>query len=181
MSRIGKKPIKIPEGITVKNTKNLLTVNGKLGELVQQFHKDMKITEDDHCLVITRPSDSQKHRELHGLTRALIANMVYGVSEGYTRELQLVGVGYTVKAGEGYLILNVGYSHTIYIQQPEGITFETPKPTILIIRGIDKQLVGQVAAKIRSYRKPEPYKGKGIKYSDEYIRRKAGKTVGGGA
>ncbi|MBC8213979.1 MAG: 50S ribosomal protein L6 [Candidatus Marinimicrobia bacterium] len=179
MSRIGKKPINIPEGITVKNTKNVLTVNGKLGELVQEFHKDMKITEKENCLLITRPSDSQKHRELHGLTRALIANMVVGVSEGYTKELHLVGVGYTAKASDCFLILNVGYSHTIYIQQPEGITFETPKPTILIIKGIDKQLVGQIAAKIRSYRKPEPYKGKGIKYFDEHIRRKAGKTVGG--
>ncbi len=179
MSRIGKIPIQIPDGVEIKPVDSVLTVKGKLGELTQEIHPDIKLQIEEGKISVLRASDSKKHRELHGLFRALIANLVKGVSEGYTKELNLVGVGYTADAKSGkFLLLNVGYSHPIYIQIPDGITLETPKPTIIIIRGIDKQLVGHVAAKIRSFRVPEPYKGKGIRYSDEQVRRKAGKTIG---
>ena len=137
---------------------------------------------ESNVLTVNVPSETKKMRELHGLTRALIANMVEGVSNGYSKELNLVGVGYTADSTKGdFLLLNLGYSHPIYFQKPESIVFETPSPTSIIIKGIDKQLVGQVAAKIRSLRKPEPYKGKGIRYSDEVVRRKAGKKVAGAA
>jgi len=180
MSRIGRKPINIPDGVTIENQENLVTVKGKLGELQQQFHPDMVITQTDGQLLVKRPSDSKQHRELHGLTRALLANMINGVNEGFKKELQLVGVGYSADAKSGqFLILNLGYSHPIYFQIPEGIKIETPNPTTIHISGIDRQQVGQVAAKIRSLRKPEPYKGKGIRYVGEFIRRKATKTVGG--
>ncbi len=180
MSRIGKIPIQVPDGVEIVPDGTTLTVKGKLGELSQDIHPDIKLQIEDGQISVLRPSDSKKHRELHGLFRALIANLVHGVSEGYVRELNLVGVGYSADAKQGnILLLNLGYSHPIYMQIPEGITVETPKPTIIIVKGINKQLVGHVAAKIRSFRVPEPYKGKGIRYSDEYVRRKAGKTIGG--
>ena len=141
------------------------------------FHEWKRINEDE--VVVTRSTDERQHRELHGLTRVLIANMIEGVSSGFQKELNIVGVGYSVDASKGnFLILNIGFSHPIYFEKPEGITFETPNPNTVIIRGIDKQEVGQVSANIRELRKPEPYKGKGIKYVDEYIRRKAGKSIG---
>ena len=183
MSHIGKKPIDIPEGIDVSiDNSGLVTVKGKLGELSEVFNSHMIIEKADNTIIVNIPSETKKFRELHGLTRALIANMVEGVSNGYSKELTLVGVGYTADASKGnFLLLNLGYSHSIYFQKPDSITFETPSPTSIIIKGIDKQAVGQVAAKIRSLRKPEPYKGKGIRYSDEIVRRKAGKKVAGAA
>tara|TARA_B100000945_G_C20299124_1_gene557116 strand:- start:204 stop:752 length:549 start_codon:yes stop_codon:yes gene_type:complete len=182
MSNIGKIPIGIPEGVTVDIKKADINIKGKLGEMNYIANSELKISLEDNKIVVSRPTNQKKHRELHGLTRTLIYNMVVGVSEGFSKELNLVGVGYTADAGSGkYLVLNVGYSHPIYFEQPDGITFETPKNTVIIIKGCDKQLVGQVSARIREFRKPEPYKGKGIKYSDEYIKRKAGKSVGVGA
>ena len=183
MSHIGKKPIDIPEGIEINiNNSGIVNVKGKLGELYESFNPEMLIEKENNILTVKIPSETKKFRELHGLTRALIANMIQGVSNGYSKELTLVGVGYTADASKGnFLLLNLGYSHPIYFQKPDSITFETPSPTSIIIKGIDKQVVGQVSAKIRSLRKPEPYKGKGIKYSDEIVRRKAGKKVAGAA
>ena len=178
MSHVGKKIIEVPESITIAIDGNLISVKGKLGELNFSFNDRMKVTLNDNEIAVDRPTNQKSDCALHGLTRSLINNMVIGVSEGYKKELTLVGVGYTASAQSGHLLLNVGYSHPIYFEQPDGIKYETPSPTSIIITGIDKQLVGQVAAKIRSVRKPEPYKGKGIKYSDEHVRRKAGKTVG---
>ena len=183
MSHIGKKPINIPEGIEVNiDNSGLVNVKGKLGELSASFNSDMIFEKNENILNVKVPNDTKRFRELHGLTRALIANMIEGVSNGYSKELNLVGVGYTADASKGNcLLLNLGFSHSIYFQKPDSITFETPSPTSIIIKGIDKQAVGQVSAKIRSLRKPEPYKGKGIRYSDEVVRRKAGKKVGGAA
>ena len=181
MSNIGKQPIPIPEDVDVKLQNADIIVKGKLGELTETFNSDIQIEINEQDIVVTRKSDETKQRELHGLTRVLIANMVEGVSNGFQKELQLVGVGYSADASKGnYLVLSVGYSHQIYYEQPEGITIETPNATTVIIRGINKQEVGQVAANIRELRKPEPYKGKGIKYSNEYIRKKAGKSIGVG-
>lgn len=147
----------------------------------EDYNSVMSISLENNILVVSRPSDEKQHRELHGLYRALIANMIQGVSEGYKKELQLVGVGYTADANKGnFLLLNLGFSHPIYFEKPEGIKFETPNTTTIIVSGINKQSVGQVAAKIRALKKPEPFKGKGIRYSDEVVRRKAGKTVGVG-
>jgi large subunit ribosomal protein L6 len=154
-------------------------VKGKLGELNHEFKSDIGISINENEVVVTRNSDEKIQRELHGLTRVLIANMVQGVSQGFQKELNLVGVGYTADASKGnFLLLNVGYSHPIYFETPEGITIETPNANTVIVKGISKQEVGQVAANIRELRKPEPYKGKGIKYSDEHIRKKAGKSIG---
>ena len=179
MSNIGKQPILVPDGVEVSITDNHVVVKGKLGELSQQFDGEMDINLSDSVLTVSRPTDEKKHRELHGLTRILIYNMVTGVTEGFQKELNLVGVGYTADASKGnFLLLNIGYSHPIYFEKPEGITFETPNQTTILIKGNDKQAVGQVAAKIRELRKPEPYKGKGIKYANEFIRRKAGKSIG---
>jgi len=179
MSNIGKQPIPIPEGVELMQTDTELTVKGKLGELKQVFHPEANIAINNNEVLVTRSSDERQQRELHGLTRVLIANMIEGVSSGFQKELHLVGVGYSADASKGnFLILNIGFSHPIYFEKPEGITFETPNPNTVIIRGIDKQEVGQVSANIRELRKPEPYKGKGIKYVDEYIRRKAGKSIG---
>ncbi|MBO8165284.1 MAG: 50S ribosomal protein L6 [Brevibacillus sp.] len=175
MSRVGKKPIAIPAGVTVSLNGTELTVKGPKGTLVRSFHPDMKISVNDNEVVVERPSDNKQHRSLHGTTRALIANMVAGVSEGFSRTLELVGVGYrAAKAGKG-VTLSLGFSHPVEITPEEGIEIEVPNQTTLVIKGIDKERVGQVAAEIRSIRKPEPYKGKGIKYSDEVIRRKEGK------
>ena len=178
MSNIGKQVIIIPENTEVKISSDNVSVKGKLGELNINYNSLIKITENDNILSLSRSSDKREHRELHGLYRALIQNMVFGVNEGFSKELNLVGVGYTVEKKGDFLLINAGYSHPIYFQIPDGIDFELPNNITIIIKGINKQNVGDVAAKIRNIRKPEPYKGKGIKYSDEYIRRKAGKTVG---
>ena len=179
MSNIGKQPITIPEGVKVSRKETSIIVKGKLGELSQEFNHDIQIQINDKEVIVSRNTDEKIQRELHGLTRVLIANMIEGISKGFQKELNLVGVGYSADASKGnFLIINVGYSHHIYFEQPEGITFETPNATTVIIKGINKQEVGQVAANIRKLRKPEPYKGKGIKYSDEYIRKKVGKSIG---
>ena len=179
MSQIGRKPVDIPEGVEITISKESFVVKGKLGELSQNYNCAITIVQDASSIIVSRPSDEKEHRELHGLYRSLIANMIKGVSEGYKKELKLVGVGYTADANKGnFLLLSLGFSHPIYFEKPKGITFETPNATTIIVSGIDKQSVGQVAAKIRELRKPEPYKGKGVRYSDEIVRRKAGKTVG---
>ena len=180
MSNIGKQPIPIPEGVEVQMKNAYFIVKGKLGELTETFNSDIQIEINKENIVVTRKSDEKIQRKLHGLTRVLIANMVEGVSNGYSKELNLVGVGYTADASNNnYLLLNLGYSHSIYFEKPDSVIFETPSPTSIIIKGINKQAIGQVAAKIRSLRKPEPYKGKGIRYSDEVVRRKAGKKIAG--
>ncbi len=177
MSRIGRLPIAIPSGVTVTVTPdNVVTVKGPKGELTKAMVKSINIAIEDNSVVVTRPSDVKEHRALHGLTRALINNMVIGVTNGYARTLQLVGVGYRATLKGKNLTLNLGFSHPVEIEAVEGVTFETPDANTIIVKGINKELVGAVAADIRTWRKPEPYKGKGIKYSDEVIRRKEGKT-----
>lgn len=177
MSRIGRMPIAIPAGVTVTVTPdNVATVKGPKGQLTKAMHKDINIAIEDNAVVVTRPSDVKEHRALHGLTRALLNNMVKGVSEGYQKNLELVGVGYRASLQGKKLVMNLGFSHPVEIEAVEGITFETPAPNKVIVRGIDKEVVGAVAADIRTWRKPEPYKGKGIKYDNEVIRRKEGKT-----
>lgn len=178
MSNIGKKPVNIPEGVSVDINSNRVTVKGKLGELFMNFDRKIDIKKNEELINVSRSSDKRKDRELHGLYRALLQNMIQGVSEGFKKELNFVGVGYGVEKKGDFLLVNAGFSHPIYFQIPKDINVDVPKNTILIISGANKQNVGDVAAKIRSIRKPEPYKGKGIKYSDEHIRRKAGKTVG---
>ncbi len=179
MSRIGKKPVVIPKDVTVTlNNGNALKVKGPKGELENRFHRAMKIEIKDSEVNVTRPNDFKENKALHGLTRALIQNMVYGVTKGYVRNLEIVGVGYRAEMKGKNLLLNIGYSHPVYFVPPDEITLQTPVQTQITISGIDRQLVGMVASKIRSIRKPEPYKGKGIKYSDEQIQRKAGKTAG---
>ena len=177
MSRVGKLPVAIPAGVTVSVTPdNVVTVKGPKGELVRTMHKDMVITIENNEVIVTRPSDVKEHRALHGLTRALVNNMVTGVSKGYEKNLELVGVGYRAALQGKKLVLSLGYSHPVEIEPADGITFETPAATKIVVRGIDKEVVGAVAADIRAWRKPEPYKGKGIKYDNEVIRRKEGKT-----
>ena len=181
MSRIGRKPINIPEGVEVGLNANQVNVKGKLGELSFEHQSSIQVEINENVIQVGRDNDEKKNRELHGLTRALIQNMINGVTEGYKKDLELNGVGFTADASKApFLILNLGFSHPIYFSIPEGIKIATPKPTQISIEGIDKQQVGEVAAKIRSFRKPEPYKGKGVKYSNEFIRRKAGKSVGAG-
>jgi len=180
MSNIGKQPINIPEGVNVNIDTKLgsVTVKGKNGELFLEYNTIIKISEKDNIINVVRNSDNRNNRELHGLYRALINNMILGVSQGFSKELNFVGVGYGVEKKDQFLLVNAGFSHPIYIQIPDGINVESPNTTTLIIKGANKQNVGDFAARIRKIRKPEPYKGKGIKYSDEYIKRKAGKTVG---
>ena len=178
MSNIGKQPINLPDGIEVEINNNNISIKGKLGKLSLTYSNIIKIEKIENTICITRKSDDRNEKSLHGLYRALVNNMVIGVTDGYSKELQLNGVGYTAELKNNFLLVNAGYSHPIYFQIPEGITIETPKITTIIIKGINKQIVGEIAAKIREIRKPEPYKGKGIKYIDENIRRKAGKTVG---
>lgn len=177
MSRVGKQPINIKD-VQVSQSNGSLKVKGKLGELEMNVHPKMKIQVEGEELSVIRPDDTKESKALHGLTRALIQNMVQGVQEGYTKTLDIVGVGYRAELKGKNLFLNIGYSHPIYFAPPETITLEVPTSTQIKITGVDKKLVGAVAAKIRSFRKPEPYKGKGIKYSDETIIRKAGKTAG---
>jgi large subunit ribosomal protein L6 len=178
MSRVGKEPIPIPSGVDVTLEDGKVAVKGPKGELSQTTPTQITITQDGDQLVVTRPNDERENRALHGLVRALINNMVVGVSEGFVRELEIVGVGYRATAqGSNRLELQVGFSHPVHIDAPEGITFEVPQPIRITVRGCDKQLVGQVAADIRKIRKPEPYKGKGIRYAGERVLRKAGKSA----
>jgi large subunit ribosomal protein L6 len=178
LSRIGKRPVEIPKGVTVNLDGNQIKVKGPKGELFKSMHPAIKTEIVDGELKLTRPNDLKETRALHGLTRALIQNMIIGVTESYKKTLEIVGVGYKAELKGTNLLLNLGYSHPIYFVPPAEIKLEVPSPTQIIISGNDKELVGLVAAKIRSFRKPEPYKGKGIKYSDEHIIRKAGKTAG---
>ena len=178
MSRIGKKPVVIPDGVKITQEGNFLKIKGPKGELEQQIHPNISIEIVENQVNVTRANDSKQNKSLHGLSRALVQNMVTGVTDTYKKTLDIVGVGYKAELKGKDLLLNIGYSHPIFLIPPEGVTLETPTPTQIIISGIDKQLVGLVSAKIRSFRKPEPYKGKGIKYSDEHIVRKAGKTAG---
>ena len=177
MSRIGKLPVAIPGGVTVDYREPVLTVRGPKGELTLDVHPAMTVHVGGSEVVVRRPSDGRAHRSLHGLTRALIANMVYGVTNGYTKTLEIVGVGYRAQKKGKVLVLSLGYSHTIDYPEPEGITLECPRQDLVVVHGIDKQMVGQVAAEIRSFRPPEPYKGKGVRYQGEHIRRKVGKTA----
>lgn len=178
MSRVGKKPVKIVKDVTVTKTDGKLVVKGKLGEMSMNVHPHISVEVKNDEVIVTRPDDEKENRALHGLTRALINNLVVGVSTGFTKSLDIVGVGYKAELKGSYLLLTIGYSHPILFAPPEGIKIEVPAPTQIKISGYDKELVGMVAAKIRSFRKPEPYKGKGIKYSNEVIIRKAGKTAG---
>ena len=181
MSRIGRMPITVPAGVTVTiGDENVVTVKGPLGTLTQKFNENMQLSLDAGVLTVARPNDDPENRSVHGLTRALLENMVVGVSSGYSKTLQIVGVGYRCALQGKNLLLNLGYSHPITVDAPEGITFEVPDSNTIIVKGYDKQVVGQIAAVIRSKRKPEPYHGKGVKYSDEVVRRKAGKAGGKG-
>ena len=179
MSRVGKQPIEIVNGVTVENNKNLITVKGAKGQLQKQFNKDMIIEISENEVVVKRPNDNKTNRALHGLTRSLIANMVEGVSKGFEKRLEIVGVGYRAKTAKNKITLSLGFSHPIEYIADNEIEFKMDEDNknIIIVSGIDKQIVGEAAAKVRSYRKPEPYKGKGIKYIDEYIARKAGKAA----
>jgi large subunit ribosomal protein L6 len=177
MSRIGRKPIEIPEGVTVDVKPGAVMVKGPKGELSQTVSSQMTVAEEDGTLTVARPTDRGDDRALHGLTRSLIANMVEGVTEGYSKQLEIQGVGYRARLQGKALELSVGYSHPVSIAAPDGIEFEVPQPTQVIVRGIDKQLVGEIAARIRRVRPPEPYKGKGIRYVGEHVRRKVGKRA----
>ena len=177
MSRIGRAPTAVPAGVEVSIAdNNVVTVKGPKGTLVEQFHPNMTITLADGVVTVTRPNDLKENRSLHGLTRTLIHNMIVGVTEGYKKSLDVNGVGYRVALEGGKLVMNLGFSHQVTMEAPEGITIEVPNQNQIVISGYDKQLVGQFAAEVREKRPPEPYKGKGIKYSDEVIRRKVGKT-----
>lgn len=177
MSRIGKKPISLPAGVTVSvEDGNIVHVKGPKGELFEKINSDMKVNVEDGVVTVERPSDEKEHRALHGLSRTLIANMVEGVSNGFSRGLDIVGVGYRAQMQGKKLVLNMGYSHPVEMEAPEGIEFEVPSANKIIVKGISKQAVGEMAAKVRSVRKPEPYKGKGIRYENEYVRRKVGKA-----
>lgn len=177
MSRIGKKPISLPQGVSVTVEQgNTVRVKGPKGELSQKIHEDMKVSVEENVVTVERPTDEANHRALHGLSRTLIANMVTGVSEGYKKELEIVGVGYRAQKQGKKLVLNMGFSHPVEMEEPAGITYDVPSPTQVVVSGIDKQLVGEMAANVRKVRPPEPYKGKGIKYANEYIRRKVGKA-----
>ena len=181
MSRIGRLPITVPSGVDVTIDGRTVTVKGPKGTLSRALHPDMTVSREDGTLVVTRPTEQKTHKQLHGLTRTLVNNMVVGVTDGYRKGLEITGVGYRAALNGRKLQLNLGYSHQIEIDPPEGISFELENPTRLSVVGIDKELVGQIAAKVRSTRKPEPYKGKGVRYAGEYIRRKAGKAgkIGG--
>ncbi len=180
MSRIGKNPIQIPSGVTVTITENTVSVKGAKGELTQVIHPNMKVEQMDNQIIVSRPNDLKLNRSLHGLTRTLINNMVEGVTKGYEKQLEILGVGYRAAVAGSKLTLNLGFSHPIEFNTPQGITIEIDKDkkNLLAVRGSDKQLVGEVAAKIRSYKKPEPYKGKGIRYLGEHVQQKAGKAAG---
>lgn len=176
MSRTGRKPITLPQGVEVKIDGNVVSVKGPKGQLERAMHQDMIIKMEDNIIVIERPSDNKQHKALHGTTRSLLANMVEGVSKGFEKNLELVGVGYRAQKQGNKLVLNMGYSHPVEMEAPAGIEIDVPAATKISVKGADKQVVGEFAANIRAVRLPEPYKGKGIKYADEKIRRKAGKT-----
>ena len=179
MSRIGRMPITVPAGVTVTVAEgNVVTVKGPKGELKRALRSEMTINQEGNLITVTRPSDAKEHRSLHGLTRTLLANMIIGVTDGYKKELEVNGVGYRVAKEGKNLVMNLGYSHQVIVPEIEGITIDVPAPNKIIISGCDKQMVGQFAAEVREKRPPEPYKGKGIKYVDEVIRRKVGKTGG---
>jgi large subunit ribosomal protein L6 len=177
MSRIGKKPIPVPTGVTVSISPEEVRVHGPRGELFERVHRDITVAQEEDQLVVTRPTDRGEHRALHGLTRSLVANMVEGVTSGFQKSLEIQGVGYRALLKGRDLELALGYSHPVPIKAPEGIEFEVPQPTRVIVKGISKQLVGEVAANIRKQRPPEPYKGKGIRYEGEYVARKVGKRA----
>lgn len=176
MSRVGRMPIEIPAGVTVSQNENTLTVKGAKGELTRTFHPDINIAVEENLITVTRPSDGKEHRSLHGLTRALVANMVTGVHEGFTKTLEINGVGYRAAKQGNKLALTLGFSHPVEMEAPAGITIDVPAPNKIVVSGADKEVVGAVAADIRKWRKPEPYKGKGIRYEGEVVRRKAGKA-----
>lgn len=178
MSRIGRMPVSIPAGVTVDVKGNVVHVKGPKGELTQEMHKDMLIAVEDGHVVVKRPSEDKLHKSLHGLTRTLIANMVEGVEKGYSKELEVNGVGYRVAKQGKQLVMNLGYSHQVIMDEIPGITIDVPAPNKIVISGPDKQMVGQFAAEVREKRPPEPYKGKGIKYATEVVRRKEGKAGG---
>jgi large subunit ribosomal protein L6 len=181
MSRIGRLPITVPSNVDVTIDGRQVTVTGPKGTLSRVLHPDMSVAQEDGTIVVTRPTEQKTHKQLHGLTRTLVNNMVVGVTDGYRKGLEITGVGYRAALNGKKLTLNLGYSHPVEIDPPEGISFEVENPTRLAVVGIDKELVGQIAAKVRSTRKPEPYKGKGVRYAGEVVRRKAGKAgkVGG--
>ena len=178
MSRIGRMPIDVPAGVTIDvKEDNVVTVKGPKGTLTSQFDKDMKISKEGEQFIVSRPTEQKRHKALHGLTRTLVNNMVLGVSEGFEKALSVQGVGYRAQKQGKKLILTLGYSHPVEMEEPEGIEYDVPNPNSIIVKGIDKQLVGEFAANIRATRKPEPYLGKGIRYAGEYVRRKAGKSA----
>jgi len=177
MSRIGKKPIPVPDGVTVEIAPGQVSVKGPKGELSQAVSTDMKVSQSDGALTVERPTDRGEHRALHGLTRSLIANMVVGVTDGYEKKLEIQGVGYRARLQGKGLELALGYSHPVSLSAPDGIEFEVPQPTQVVVRGIDKQLVGETAAQVRKARPPEPYKGKGVRYEGEHVARKVGKRA----
>jgi large subunit ribosomal protein L6 len=178
MSRIGKNPIPVPSGVEVSIVDRHITVKGSQGTLERDLPGDIQVAQEEATLVVTRPDDARQNRALHGLTRSLVNNMVVGVSAGFSKELDIVGVGYRATAqGPDKIELALGFSHPVHVEAPAGITFEVPVPTKIVVKGIDKELVGQVAANIRKIRKPEPYKGKGVRYANEVVRRKAGKAA----
>ena len=176
MSRIGKKPIVIPAGVDVKVADGIVTVKGKNGTLTQKIHPNITVAVENNEIIVTRPNDDKENRSLHGLTRSLIANMVAGVTENFKKELEVNGVGYRVQKQGKSIVMNLGFSHQVVMEEIDGITLEVPNPNAIVVLGPDKQKVGQYAAEIRKKRPPEPYKGKGIKYADEVIRRKEGKA-----
>ena len=178
MSRIGKRPVSVPNGVTVTVNGSDITVKGPKGELSRRLHPDMQVKLENGTVTVNRPTDGDQHRALHGLTRSLIANMVEGVTQGYKKQLEITGVGYKAEVKPFGLQLALGYSHPVEYRAPAGIKLTAPQPTVVVIEGSDKEKVGQVAAEIRQLRKPEPYKGKGVKYQGEQIRRKAGKAGG---
>ena len=177
MSRIGRAPVAIPKGVEIKITDHHITVKGPKGQLDRDVHRDMTVQMADNTVVVTRPSDDKQHRALHGLTRALINNMVKGVTEGFRKDLEIVGVGFRADAKPKGVLLNIGFTHGVFITAPHGIKIDVPKPTNIVVTGIDGELVGHVAAIIRDVRKPEPYKGKGVRYVGEQVKTKAGKTA----
>jgi large subunit ribosomal protein L6 len=178
MSRIGKRPVSVPGGVTVKIDGSHVHVKGPKGELNRVFHPDMQLSMNEGVITVSRPSDETRHKALHGLSRTLMANMVEGVTKGYMKQLEITGVGYKAEVKPYGLLMSLGYSHTIEVKAPAGVKLTAPQPTTVIVEGADKEAVGRVASEIRKLRKPEPYKGKGVRYSNEVVRRKAGKAGG---
>jgi large subunit ribosomal protein L6 len=178
MSRIGKRPVEVPGGVTVKIDGSQVSVKGPKGELQRTFHPEITLTLDNSTITVSRPSDEPRHKALHGLSRTLMANMVEGVTKGYVKQLEITGVGYKAELKPYGLLMSLGYSHTIEVKAPKGVKLSAPQPTQVVVEGADKEAVGRVASEIRKLRKPEPYKGKGVRYAGEVIRRKAGKAGG---